>query len=129
MAQTGTNGQELNPRQRRVIPHLVGSPTYEQGCRRAKIGRSTLTVWLSQPTFLTALRQAEDHAYREALVIIQRASTGAAETLRELLKSENESIRLRAATELLSFGLKSRDAVEIEDRVRILELTHSNGGA
>ena len=121
MAQAGTNGHDLASRQRRAIPHLVGSASYEAGCRKAGIGRSTLTKWLGQERFINALRAAESQSYREALVTIERATGEAAETLRALLTSDNESIRLRAATELLAFSLKGREAVEVEDRLRALE--------
>lgn len=123
MAETGANGQdsELTPRQRRAIAHLVAAPTREAGCKLANVGRSTLTAWLAQPAFTLALREAEDAAYRESLVAVQRLGARAVEALEGLLASEIESIRLRAAVEVLGFALKARDQVEIEERLAALE--------
>lgn len=124
MAESGTNGrgsEELTLRQRKTIPHLVAASSRERGCKAARIGRSTLTEWLKQPAFAEALRSAEALAYREALATVQKATGEAAEVLRGLLASESEAIRLRAASELLAFSMKSRDAVEIEERLEAIE--------
>ena len=45
----------------------------------------------------------------------------AADTLRQLLKAEAESVRLGAARSILELGSKLREAVELEDRIGELE--------
>lgn len=128
----GANGREfeagLSRKQARALPLLVAAANREAGCAAANVGRSTLTRWLAEVPFREALRAAEDLAYREALRDVQRASGEAVEVLRALLASEVESIRLRAAVEILAHGMKARDAVEIEERLAVLEEGQRAGG-
>jgi hypothetical protein len=115
------NGRDLTAKQKRAIPHLSAAPSREEGCRRAAIGRSTLTRWLSEPSFRRALAEAQDETYQEALRDVQRAVGEAVEVLRGLLKVDTEGVRLRAAGEILAFGLRARDALVIEERLQALE--------
>jgi HEAT repeat protein len=57
--------------------------------------------------------------------------TEAADVLRKLLAAESESVRLGAARSLLELGVRLRDSVELEERVRELErqLAHEKGGS
>lgn len=122
MANSSNNGhEELTHRQRRALPCLVSAPSYERGCKLAGIGRRTLTGWLGQATFRRALRDAEGSAYRAALAEVERGMSKAARTLRHLLRSENEGIRLRAAAEMLGVAFKAREVGAIEDRLREIE--------
>ncbi|MBI4563852.1 MAG: hypothetical protein HY716_04065 [Planctomycetes bacterium] len=111
----------LTPRQRRAIPFLVASPTREAGCEAAGVSRSTLSEWLRQPAFAGALEAAEDAAFREALGRVQKATGKAAAALEALLESGTESVRLRAAVELLGVALRVRDVVVLEERLASLE--------
>ncbi|MBI2900068.1 MAG: hypothetical protein HYY17_07770 [Planctomycetes bacterium] len=111
----------LTARQRKAIPILVSSTTREAGCDAAKIARSTLSKWLNDPSFVKALENAEARAYCASLARVQRLAGSAAEALEGLLRSEVESIRLRAAVEILTHGLKARDAIEIDERLAALE--------
>jgi HEAT repeat protein len=45
----------------------------------------------------------------------------AADMLRQLLAAKSENVRLGAARSLLELGVKLREAVELEERVRLLE--------
>jgi len=46
---------ELTERQRKAIPFLVSSPTYTEGCKKAKINKTTLYNWLKEPEFKAEL--------------------------------------------------------------------------
>ena len=47
--------------------------------------------------------------------------TDAAKTLRELLTCKSHAVRLGAARSLLEIGVKAREVLELEERVRALE--------
>jgi hypothetical protein len=47
--------------------------------------------------------------------------TDAADVLRQLLAAKSESVRLGAARSLLELGVKLRESVELEERLRALE--------
>ncbi len=124
LAETGTNGRdsdELTARQRKALPFLVSASSRERGCKAAGIGRSTLTEWLKEPAFTRALEDAEAMAFREALGRVQRLTDSAAGALEALLGSDTESIRLRAAAEVLGTSMKAREEITLEERLMALE--------
>ena len=47
----------LTDRQRRVIPHLLASPSMEEACRRARINKTTVYEWLRDDTFRQELKR------------------------------------------------------------------------
>jgi hypothetical protein len=81
----------------------------------------------------TAARRWADAGFRQRVAELQREMVGrclgrmadgmaeAADTLRQLLKAESESVRLGAARALVELGVKIRDAVELSERVAELE--------
>jgi hypothetical protein len=111
----------LNQRQLRAIPILASATTWKAGCKAAGVGTSTVRRWMDEPTFAHVLREAEAALYLEGLRRVQRAAGSAADTLRKLLGSKVEAIRLRAAEMLLSLGMKTRDALELEERLAAIE--------
>ena len=60
---------ELTERQRKAIPFLVGSHTYEEGRKKARISKNALYEWLKNPSFKEALRKQRDALITEALVL------------------------------------------------------------
>ena len=51
---------DLTDRQLKAIPIIVASPTYTQGCRRAKVNRTTFYEWLKDPHFRAELDRQRD---------------------------------------------------------------------
>jgi hypothetical protein len=88
----------------------------------------------------TATRRWADAAFRRHVAELRgemvarslgRLADGmaeAADVLRRLLASKNERVRLGAARTLLEWGVKLRESVELEERLRALEERLSNGG-
>ena len=57
---------KLTDRQLKVIPIIVTSPTYTEGCKKAKLNRTTFYDWLKQPDFKTELDRQRDEITAEA---------------------------------------------------------------
>jgi DNA invertase Pin-like site-specific DNA recombinase len=43
-----TKKAKLTDRQIKAIPHIVACPTYTEGCKKAKINKTTLYKWLTE---------------------------------------------------------------------------------
>jgi hypothetical protein len=54
--------------------------------------------------------------------------SNAADVLRALLAADSESVRLGAARSLLELGVKLRESVELEERLRVLEASLPDAG-
>ena len=78
--------------------------TDEQIAQELRISRRGLTRWKKQPEFENALGEFATLQRQLANEVLQSTVTKAATTLRDLLDSENENIRLKAALEVLMAG-------------------------
>jgi hypothetical protein len=77
--------------------------------------------WRTEPAFAQRFRDLQAELLRRAVGRLSRAMPQAAAKLRELLSSDSEKIQLAAAGKLLEAGLKMREGIELEQRVKDLE--------
>ena len=119
----GHNGT-LNPRQRRFVAALVGSPTIEAAAEAAGIGRSTAHRYLKSPAVKTEIGRALDGALGQAARRAIDEMGAALDTLREIhLDAEQPaSSRVSAARAILQAGPALREAFDLAGRVGELEL-------
>ena len=76
---------KLSRRQLKAIPFLVGSPTYTQGCEKAKINKTTLYKWLKNPEFKAELDRQRSEIVEAAFGMIAQNIEKAISTLVGLL--------------------------------------------
>ena len=114
------NGR-LTDRQRRVIPHLLASPSTEEACRRAKINKTTVYEWLRDETFRQELKRQRDAVIERALDSLKASIAKATETLVKHLDSKRENISIRAAEGIIEFAQKALGDEELEKRIEALE--------
>jgi hypothetical protein len=72
---------------------------------------------LADPEFAARVARLQDEAIRRAAARLGHTMQGAAETLKRLLKSTSEAVRLRAAQVVIDAGLRVRDQVELQRQV------------
>ena len=111
----------LTHRQRRVIPHLLAAPSTEEACRRARINKTTVYEWLKEESFREELKRQRDEMIERALDSLKASVAKATETLVKLLDSDKETIRARAAENLIEFAQKAIEVEELEKRIEALE--------
>ncbi len=112
---------KLTDRQIKAIPHIVSSPTYGEGCKKARINRTTLYKWLKIPEFKAELDRQRDEVAAEAFGILSQSLTKAVETLAGLLDNKDDSRELTqtgSLLKLLSLTLKARELLEQINGVR-----------
>ncbi|MGH9834952.1 MAG: hypothetical protein ACRD9Y_18180 [Blastocatellia bacterium] len=114
---------ELTPKQVGAIEALLSEPTTTIAAKSAGVGEATLFRWLNDPDFSAAYRDARGRLLERALTILQASSTDAAECLRDIVRNKKAPVyaRLSAAKTILEIGLKAREALEVEERLRALE--------
>jgi len=109
--------EALTPRQLRVIPHLLGAPSIEEGCKRARVSKTTVYQWLKEENFRKALKQRRDEMIGRALDSLKSNIAKATETLVKHLDSNKEAISIRAAENIIEFAQHE----ELEGRIATLE--------
>lgn len=113
--------QNLTPKQRQAIAALLSQPTLTAAAREAGVSREGLYRWLKEPEFSAALTAAESEHLQSVQRGLLAASERALVVLGNLLVSESESIRLRAALGILEQVIRLRALIDFDARLSALE--------
>lgn len=90
----------------------------------AKIGMGESVAyrrWEKDPEFRQRVSDLRGEMVARAAGVMADGMSEAATTLRELLTAESESTRLGACRALLELGVKIRETVELETRLKVIE--------
>ncbi len=117
-----TNKQgKLTNRQLLSIPRILSSPSVEEGCKKARISRTTFYFWLKDDGFKTELKRQRDEMIQDALDRLKCAITKATTELIKLVDSSREDIRRLACRDIIEYALKSIEIEDIEQRLDKVE--------
>jgi hypothetical protein len=111
----------LGYRAEQAISALVASKTVRQAAASVNISERTLLRWLKLPEFQSRLRKARNEVLEAALEELKILTAEAVKILRDALRSENEFLRVKAATIVIDRGLKTIEMQDLEERVIALE--------
>ena len=115
------NTAELTARQLKAIPHIVSSPTYTEGCEKAKINKTTLYKWLKEPEFKAELDRQRDEIAAEAFGVLSQGLTKAVETLVALLDHKDDRLRRLAAKDIIDFIIRHKENEDLDERLTAIE--------
>jgi hypothetical protein len=112
---------ELSGRQLRVIPYLLGAPSVEEGCKRARVSKGAVYEWLRGEAFRKELKRQRDAVIERAMDSLKANIAKATETLVKHLDSERENISIRAAESIIEYTQKALEYENLEKRIEELE--------
>jgi hypothetical protein len=112
---------EISSHQEAVALDLATGSTIAEAARKHKVGMRKIKPWNQSPAFLRPVGELRAEMTSRALGRLTDAMAGAADTLRNLLKSKSDTVKLGAARAMLEMGLKVREATELEERIAALE--------
>jgi hypothetical protein len=115
------DNENLSARQLRVIPYLLGAPSVEEGCKRARVSKAAVYEWLKKETFRQELKRQRGAVIERSLDSLKANISKATETLVKLLDSDKEAIQARAAEDIIDFTQKAVENEELEKRIVALE--------
>ena len=121
MSTTTAEEPKLSRRQLRAIPFLVSSPTYTQGCEKAKINKTTLYKWLKAPDFKAELDRQRDEIAAEAFGVLAQSLTRAVETLVGLLDNKDDRIKRLTAKDVIDFIIRHQENEDLDKRLTEVE--------
>jgi len=113
--------EKLTTRQIKALPILAGAATHADGCQRAGVSRNTFYKWLHDPAFKAELAKLRDRIVADGMDVLKGNFEKAIGTLVELLKTENEELRRRTATNIIDYVLKVKELNDIEQRLDAIE--------
>ena len=123
MSHSGSNPTKLTPKRQRAIAALLSTSNVSEAAEMAKVSRRTLTRWLGDPDFRTALIQAEGRMVEDALRALigdMVVNLSSMITIRDDL-SNSSSVRLRASQAIDSSLYRWRGIKDLEERISVLE--------
>jgi len=112
---------KLTERQLKAIPHIVSSPTYTEGRKKAKINKTTLYKWLKDPVFKAELDHQRDEVAAEAFGILSQGLTKAVETLVNLLDNKDNRLKRLAAKDVIDFIIRHKENEDLDNRLKEIE--------
>ena len=125
----------LSTRQRRAVEALLATGEVTSAAQTAGVSRATLHRWLTEPTFVAAVRAAEAQALDDLSRMLVRLGRTAAGTLARAMTdpATPAATRVRSADAVLGRLLQLRELATLEARVNDLEraagLGEGAGGA
>ena len=112
---------KLTDRQLKAIPHIVSSPTYTEGCKKAKINKTTFYKWLKEPEFKAELDRQRDEVVSDAFGVLSQGLTKAVETLVGLLDIKDDRLKRLAAKDVIDFIIRHKENEDLDERLTAIE--------
>ena len=100
-----------------LVTALAGGASVRQAAAKAGIGQRTAYRRWSDPDFRQRVTEVRAEMFEQAVGMLAGAACEGVETLRELLSSKSDSVRLGAARSILELGSRLREVVELEQRL------------
>ena len=111
----------LTDRQLKVIPIIVTSPTYSEGCKKARLNRTTFYEWLKNPEFKAELDRKRQEIAAEAFGVLSQSLTKAVEALVGLLDNADDRLKRLTAKDIIDFIIRHKENEELEQRIAAIE--------
>lgn len=104
----------------------TGSTTLE-AARKARVTPRTIDRWLATPSFRKRISEIRTEILERSTGQLVNILTCAIGSLRSLLVSESDHVRLGAARTILDTAVKYHEVLALEERVKNLEERESQG--
>lgn len=119
---TKKNSQGLTKRQKEAIPFLATSPTYEEGRKKAKVGKTTLYKWLKNTEFSKELETQREKVVNEAFNTLKVNLIKAVTNLTGLLDQRGSpELKRRVCNNIIDYVFKIRELKEYRELQERLE--------
>jgi hypothetical protein len=121
MSKTVDEETKLTDRQLKAIPFIVSRSTYTEGCKKAKINKTTLYKWLKDPQFKAELDSQRDAVASEAFGVLSQSLTKAVETLVALLDKKDDRLKRLTAKDIIDFIIRHKENEDLDKRLTEVE--------
>ena len=114
--------RNVNKKRRdQLVIALAGGLSVREAAQDTGVSLRTVYRHLQDEDFRSRVQSVRSTMFEQTLSTLASTGVTAAQTLRDLLQAESESVRLGAARSVLELGGRLRESVEIEERLSNLE--------
>lgn len=117
----GTVFPALTSRQLRTITAILETPSMDAAAKRARVGRTTLYIWLHDPAFRDELTRRQGEVYDAALARLKCLAGDAVKGLGDLITAQSESVKRAACRDILDAAFKVKEINQIDERLSEIE--------
>ena len=118
---TDSRKAALSPKQTLALPYIAATASLTAGARAARIHRSTLHQWMTDPNFRAELEGLRRDAESLARVELQGLVLKSISTLAELLEDPSPVVRGAAVRSALSNAIKVGDDRDLRRQIELIE--------
>ncbi len=119
---------KLTTKQIKAIPKLLAAKTYEDGCKSARISKTTFYKWLQDEGFAAEFDQQRSKIAEAAFGMIAQNIGKAASSLVGLLDTSDDRVRRLTANDVIGRFLKHKELKDLEERIQRIEGRLETGG-
>ena len=119
--QQNNEENKLSDRQLKAVKILAITPTYTEGCQKAKLNRTTFYEWLKQPEFKAELKKQRDEVTAEAFGVLTQSLTKAVETLTGLLDHKDDRLKRLTSKDIIDFIIRHKENEDLDRRLTEVE--------
>ena len=116
-----TDATGLTTKQLKAIPKILAARTYEEGCKAAKVSKTTFYDWLQDEVFRTEFERQRDELVETAFGMIAQNIEKAVSALVGLLDTKDDRVKRLTANDIIGHFLKHKELADIEDRIGAIE--------
>ena len=114
--------KELSLRQLHALPSLLSHPSIAQASKDCGVSEKQIWEWMNQEDFRAELYHQKSNIIARVVNKLQQASLKASETLIDLMDNgKSDTIKHKAAVDILNLTMKYTQMYELEDRIQRLE--------
>lgn len=107
---------------------VAAGRTHAEAAAEAGVSERTVARRAKEPAFARRVQDLRSEMTARALGRMADRMAEAADALHQLLGAKAEAVRLGAARSILELGVRLRESVELEERIRRLEQQQQGGG-
>ena len=116
-----TDATGLTTKQLKAIPKILAARTYEEGCKAAKVSKTTFYDWLQDEVFRTEFERQRNELVETAFGMIAQNIEKAVSALVGLLDTKDDRVKRLTANDIIGHFLKHKELADIEDRIGAIE--------
>lgn len=112
---------KLTTKQLKALPLLLGAKSYEAGCKKARISKTTFYAWMQDESFAAEFDRQRNEIVEAAFGLIAQNTEKAVSALVGLLDSKDQRLKRLTAKDVIDFIIRHKENEDLDKRLTEVE--------